>query len=185
MGCGISRDRSVTRDAGKNSTARLPILIFCLPGEARAVFGNVVMGEGAAQGTTPKETGLNIRFIDMPNQRNSRRNWSRDLIARKDFVSLFFIADVRDRPQMMLTARTYNWFLRSIDRGTSMKTVIIYSDKKQYEEFETLVVNLVEPVPLCELDPDTVSNLFAVLHEIERKNAGYRPTQGKRMNAYH
>jgi hypothetical protein len=86
MGCFSSKQgNSGTRDT-KGTVTRAPILLFYVPGTHRTEIVSKFLARG-----------LNIRFVDFPNQRLVRRNWVQELSSRWNYVTTFYISDIRDR----------------------------------------------------------------------------------------
>ena len=68
--------------AGKSNQPKTPVLLFSLPGAAKDYLQNVINADNEAN-----ENGkLNLRFIEIPNQRSIRRYWLKELSNPRDYA---------------------------------------------------------------------------------------------------
>jgi hypothetical protein len=112
---------------------------------------------------------VNIRFVEMANQRSARRYWVKDLASRKDYAAIFFLADCRDHPTLLLTARTLNWFMRTCQKTYEIKVIALYSARAQLDEFKGYVPDDADLQPFCETEPDTIVEYAKTLQAIEKR----------------
>jgi hypothetical protein len=169
MGCGHSQGGGTsgnTSDPRRIIQQKIPILLFCLPGSGRDAMLRIVNSDIMKQGD-----GVNVRFIDILNQRSVRRYWIKDLQARKDYAAIFYLADVRDHPTLLLTARTLNWFLRSCPKTFEIKLLVVYTEKKQLTEFTGYLPEGTEILALCETNDESIEEYMRLLQGIEKRFA--------------
>jgi hypothetical protein len=120
--------------------------------------------------------GLNIRFVDVPNQRSLRRNWVKELSSRRDYASSFYFTDIRDRSGLLLNIRTVYWLLRNALSKFEVHVVVVFNEEDQISEFRQ---NISSQTPYLPVRFDDQSSGDAVV-EIENKfsemkNAGAGP----------
>jgi hypothetical protein len=129
---------------------------------ARALSSDAVIEQNGGE-------PVNIRFVEMANQRSARRYWVKDLSSRKDYAAIFFLADCRDHPTLLLTARTLNWFLRTCQNIYEIKLIALYSAKTQLDEFRGYLPPDAELQPFCETEAETVVEYAKTLQAIEKR----------------
>ncbi|OHT10531.1 hypothetical protein TRFO_20117 [Tritrichomonas foetus] len=170
MGCGGSSTGGGTNTqgrtaAGKTNQPKTPILIFSLPGGSKDYLQRVLSSDNAAN-----ESGkLNLRFIDIPNQRNIRRYWLKELSNPRDYAVALYLADLRDHPTLLLTARTLNWFLRNTFKKYEVKIITIISKDSQLQEFKMYLPAAIELLPLNENDQETIGAVKEMIIFFEEK----------------
>lgn len=158
MGCGSSnasgngkaKDNQGRTVAGKTTQSKTPVLLFSLPGTAKNYLKNCLQSDVANDGR------LNLRYIDVPNIRNSRRYWLKELTTPRDVAISLYLADLRDHPQLLLTARTLNWFLRNTFKKHDIKIIAIISQSSQLDEFKSYLPAQIEILPLNENDKNSI-----------------------------
>lgn len=173
MGCGGSAVEGRTTGIEEKRRAlqpKTPILLFYLPGLAKDTLIKILpLGDKSASRGQDKEGSLNIRFIDAQNTRHARRFWIKELQNRTDCAAAFYLADLRDHCQLLLAARTGNWFLRGTQKVCEIKVVTIFDNEAQLEEFQSYIPKSIELIKLCEKEPETVSATVEVFREIEQR----------------
>jgi hypothetical protein len=120
---------------------------------------------------------VNVRFIDMMNHRAARKYWLKELAGRKDYAAIFYLADARDHPTLLLTARTLNWFLRATQKSYEVKLIALYEQESQLTEFRSYLPEECELLPLCESDSETILQFMRLLQAIEKKFGEQRRNQ--------
>jgi hypothetical protein len=109
---------------------------------------------------------LPIRFIEVANQRFCRRLWLKDLETRRDYGAIFYLADVRDHPMLLLTARTANWFLSVCGQDFEIQMIVLYTNQRQIDDFLRFVPNPPQTFFLCETEEETVAAYIQRLKDI-------------------
>ncbi|OHS97252.1 hypothetical protein TRFO_09501 [Tritrichomonas foetus] len=181
MGCGKSTPAGATTNKGDARRAaqkpKAPILLFYLPGPVKETFTQMLAKD--IYNPTDGSGTLNIRFVDAQNQRTIRRFWLKELQTRRDYATFLFLADLRDHPTLLLTARTLNWFLRMTYKNYDIPVVTIYSEQSQIDEIKMYLPQSVELTAISVKDPSTVTPLTTMLHETEVKFNDQRRTTTK------
>ena len=161
---------------------KAPILLFYLPGSARDAITRMISTYLISSETSAGTGKLSIRFIDVPNQRNLRKYWVREFTIRSDYATAIYLADIRDRPSLLLNARTINWFLKQVLRKYTIIVTVIAKDDAQVEDFRRYVSDSIELVIIKENQPETVDHFVELLsgavnkyNEIKRKNKTVSP----------
>lgn len=149
--------------AGKSNQPKTPVLIFTLPGTAKEYLTKCLQSDEGAEGK------LNLRFIDIPNQRNIRRYWLKELSNPRDYAVVLYLADLRDHPTLLLTARTLNWFLRNTFKKYDIRILSIISDQSQLDEFKSYLPAQVEMLPLNQNDKATIASVRDLLIQYDEK----------------
>lgn len=173
-GCVAKPSQRTVTETRRTMQPKTPVLLFYLPGPVREAVQRVVQVDPAA----PNASGaVNVRFIDAQNQRNARRYWLKELSGRRDYAAALYIADLRDHPTLLLTARTLNWFLRTIYKSYEVRIIGVYDKESQVNEFVSYLPPGTEIQPLCESEPETVEKFLGLLRSIEQKFIDSRRTQ--------
>jgi hypothetical protein len=170
MGCGASRSSGVgksVQDLRRTVQPKAPILLFCLPGPGRDAMFRTLQSDLMSPERNGGES-VNVRFIEVVNLRFNRPNWIKDLEVRKDYAGIFYLADVRDHPTLLLTARTMNWFLQGCSERFDVKVIVLYDDPKQLEEFQTFTPGATELFCLSETDQESIIAYMQLLRAIEK-----------------
>jgi hypothetical protein len=175
MGCAGSKREGEKTDPRRAVQAKAPILLFCLPGSARDIILKVIANESGL--SIPPADMPNVRFIDMLNQRTARKYWLKELAGRKDFAGILYLADARDHPSLVLSARSLNWFFRATQKNYDVKFVAIYQQEAQYTELRSYLSDDFELQGLCLTNRESVSEFLKVLQGIERKFGEQKKTQ--------
>lgn len=165
-GCISSDAQRTTTETRRPNQQKTPVLLFYLPGPIRDSLMRCVQSE------VP-----NLRFVDAQNHRKARRYWINELVGKRDYAAVFYVADLRDHPALLLNARTLNWFLRSALKTHEVRVVAMYNESSQLDEFKSYLPQGVEPLPVCEREPETVKKYVTLLQTIESKFADPRKTQ--------
>jgi hypothetical protein len=180
MGCGSSQGGggggTNAPDPRRIVQQKAPILLFSLPGSGRDAMLRTINSD-AMSATNSGGEPVNVRFIDIPNHRSSRRYWIKDLQARKDYAAIFFLADVREHPTLLFTARTLNWFLRSCPKTFEIKLIVVYTQDSQLQEFRDFLPEGTEMFGLSEKDPETVAAYMRLLQTTEKRFVEQRRNQ--------
>lgn len=172
MGCSGSGAaiKSTTTEQRKIPQAKAPILLFYLPGSVKEAVWSLLLPEVNAG-------NLNIRPMDVQNHRNARRYWVKELQGRKDYAAAIYLADCRDHPTMMMTARTVNWFIRQTSKNYDIKIVALYTKEESLTEFKSYVSREIEISGLSANDPESIASFVAYLQLIEQRFAEQKKTQ--------
>jgi hypothetical protein len=170
MGCNHSQGGTAAPDQRKAVQAKAPILLFCLPGSARDAMLRIINADHGSD-------SANVRFIDMLNHRAARKYWLKDLAGRKDYASILYLADARDHPTLLLTARTLNWFIRATQKSYELKLISLYDQDAQITELKAYLPDGTEVQGLCESNPASVSEFMRALQAVEKKFGEQRKTQ--------
>ena len=172
MGCSGSGAavKSTTQEQRKVVVAKAPILLFYLPGSVKEAVCSLILPELNAG-------NVNIRFMDSQNHRNARRYWVKELQGRKDYAAAMYLADCRDHPTMMVTARTVNWFIRQTHKNFDIKIMALYSDKAELDEFRGYVSKEIEICGISKTDPESISSFVSFLQLVEQRFAEQKKTQ--------
>lgn len=151
--------------AGKSNQPKTPVLLFSLPGAAKDYLQNVINADNEAN-----ENGkLNLRFIEIPNQRSIRRYWLKELSNPRDYAVAIYLADLRDHPTLLLTARTLNWFLRNTFKKYDLKIISIYSSQEQVDEFKSYLPPVIEIFVLNESVMSTITQVKDMILVFDEK----------------
>jgi hypothetical protein len=169
MGCIQSKGGGEKSDARRTVQAKAPILLFCLPGSARDALLKLISAE---IGDT-----VNVRFIDMLNQRSARRYWLKELAGRKDYAGILYLGDARDHPSLVLSARSLNWFFHATQNNFDVKFVVLYDEEAQFAELKSYPTDDVEILGLSKSNRESVAEFTAMLQGIEKKFSEQRKTQ--------
>lgn len=162
MGCCSSnlpvraKQSSVQRGLG----LRAPVLLFYLPGSSKETLLKQI-SEFAPNNLSNSHLNvspLNVRFIDVANQRSSRKNWPKEFATKTDVCLSLYLADIRSKPDMLINVKTLNWFLLQTFEKYRVYTVVISSNTEEVETFKSLLS--CEPVLLIinVNQPETVKN---------------------------
>jgi hypothetical protein len=179
MGCCSSQSGgggSSAPDTRRVAQQKTPILLFCLPGSGRDALLRTLNSDLMSPANNGGES-VNVRFIEIPNQRSSRRYWIKDLQARKDYGAIFYLADVRDHPTLLLTARTLNWFLRTCPKTFEIKLIVLHTTDAQVDELKSFLPDNADVMCLCEKNNDSVIAFMRLLQSIEKRFAELRRNQ--------
>lgn len=171
MGCSGSGAvvKSTTTEQRKIPQVKAPVLLFYLPGTVKEAMCSLIAPEA-------NSGNINIRFMDAQNHRNARRYWAKELQGRKDYAAAIMLADCRDHPTMMMTARTVNWFIRLTYKTHDVKIMALYSKKEALEEFRSYVSKEIEITGLSASDPESVQSYVSFLQLIEQRFAEQKKT---------
>ena len=175
MGNCVSNEtkRTVT-DTRRTVAQKTPVLLLYLPGPVRDAMLRCIQSDGTGSNAG---SAVNVRFVDAQNQRNARRYWLKEISGRRDYAAIFYLADLRDHPTLLLTVRTLNWFLRTAYKTYDIRIIGVYDDAKQLDEFASCLPEGIEIWPLCEKEPQTIERYVALLQAIEAKFSDQRRTQ--------
>ena len=159
MGCNWSTNNDSPQNNKSNFVQhpKAPILLFYLPGNVRDVLTKLVSQFMMGSETTQPAGRLNIRFIDIPNQRSNRRYWPKEFTNKPDHALSLYLADIRERSSLLLNVKSLNWFLKQMNSKGDIRIIAISSSDRQITEFKNLLSapNL-EILPLNESKPETV-----------------------------
>jgi hypothetical protein len=170
MGCGASRGSGVgksVQDLRHTVQQKAPILLFCLPGPGRDAMFRTLQSDVMSPERNCGES-VNVRFSEVVNLRFSRQNWIKDLDVRKDYAAIFYLADIRDHPTLLLTARTMNWFLRGCSERFDVKMIVLYDDPKQLDQFQSFTPGGTELFCLSETNRESIVADMQLLRTIEK-----------------
>ena len=188
MGCGWSHSSVAQRSPGSGSTqSKAPILMFCLPGNARSNLTKIVTASSNETDLTSIDKKLGVRFIDVPNHRSYRKHWPRELANKTDRAMVIYLADIRDEPSFLLNVKTLNWFVKASGSQSIITIVLICDDEKQMHEFiDTASFKEVEIIPIYEKKPESVERFSKTVQTnaqrfLENKNKN-GPTSPKTPN---
>lgn len=173
MGCNASNDAtkekggSTTSQAKRSQQPRAPILLFYLPSNVREVLTKLIASNLITSETATQADRLNIRFVDIPNQRSMRRYWPREFTNKMDYAAALYVADIRERGSLLLNERTLNWFLKFVPEKYNLIIVAICSNEVQRTEFQAgICAKNIEMLVLNEKNPETVVNFVEVVSSI-------------------
>jgi hypothetical protein len=168
MGCVNSKGGGEKVDPRRAAQVKAPILLFCLPGSARDALQKILSAEAESP---------NVRFIDMLNQRTARKFWLKDIAGRKDYAGILYLADARDHPTLVLSARSLNWFFRATQKNYDVKFVALYDEESQLTELLSYLVEDFELLGISRSNSESVAEFMKVLQGIEKKFGEQRKTQ--------
>lgn len=170
MGCIHSSSSENSRALSSHNQSRslqprAPILLFYLPSNVREVLTRIVASSLINSETTADAAGrLNIRFVDVPNQRSSRKYWPSKFSSKGEYAAALYIADIRDRGTLLLNVRTLNWLLKFVHDKYNFIIIVISANEVQLVEFKSILSRKdVELIALDEKNPDTVVNFVDVI----------------------
>lgn len=184
MGAGCSRDPSTTVQPQTKRAAqpKSPVLLFYLPSNIKDTLTRLISSHLITSETATQADRLNIRFIDVPNQRSARRLWPREFTT-KDYAASLYVADIRERATMLINARTLNWFLKHVLEKYNLTVVVICSNDMQLKEFQDLLSPKVDLLVLSETRPETVFTFVDVIsNAVSRYNERRRQTAENTRN---
>lgn len=166
MGCHWSKEGGDSKEVKPRSVQpKAPILLFYLPSNVRDTLTKLIASHLITSETATNADRLNVRFIDIPNQRSTRRFWQKELTNRTDYAIALYVADIRDRSQLLLNVRTLNWFLKLINTKSLFNIVVICSNDIQLAEFKRLIS--LDPleilIVLSESKPESVFTFVEVI----------------------
>ena len=169
MGCFHSTNTDNNRSLSSHSNSRplqprAPILLFYLPSNVREVLTRIIASSLTNSETTAQTGQLNIRFVDVPNQRSSRKYWPSKFSSKGEYAAALYVADIRDRGSLLLNARTLNWLLKFVHEKYNFIIIVISTNEVQLAEFKSIISRRdVELVVLDEKNPETVVNFVDVI----------------------
>ena len=180
MGCSGSKsvDSKQNNGGSRSSQPKAPIKLFYLPGNVKIQLTKLVsasvMSSEAATTTASAGFNLNARFIDVPNQRNVRKYWGKEITKSNEYAMSIYLADIREPATMLFNVKTLNWFIKQIGSKDSSTffVVIICSNAMQLSEFMArLSYKELEPIVIKDSDPETVLQFTElVTNEIMKYN---------------
>lgn len=173
-GCVAKPSQRAVTETRRALQPKTPVLLFYLPGPVREFVQRLVQVDPAVPGASGI---VNVRYIDAQNQRQARRYWLKELSGRRDYAAALYLADLRDHPTLLLTARTLNWFLRTIYKTYEVRIIGVYDNQTQLDEFIGYLPPGTEVQPLCEKDNDSVQKFIDLMRSIEQKFIDSRRTQ--------
>ncbi|EAY15550.1 hypothetical protein TVAG_495660 [Trichomonas vaginalis G3] len=169
MGCG----HSVSTEAKQSPTSRVPttkapIKLFYLPGNVKITLTKLVSAGVMSSEATTTSAGnfnLNARFIDIPNQRSVRKFWTKEITSKTvDCAMFIYLADIREKPTMLLNIKTLNWLLKQIDQKGQLYIVIICSNELELSEFKSHIsAPDLDLIVIKDSDPETVIQFTEVV----------------------
>ncbi|OHT06388.1 hypothetical protein TRFO_05586 [Tritrichomonas foetus] len=169
MGCGHSREENKAKSVAstnqpkRSQQPKAPVLLFYLPSNVRDLLTRLIASHLITSETATQADRLNIRFVDVPNQRSYRRFWPREFTNKQDYAAALYIADIRDRANLLMNARTLNWFLKLVLDKYNLIVVAICSNEVQLNEFQSMLCAQIEPLVLSETNPETVLNFVEII----------------------
>jgi len=166
MGCICSANGDTVPGSGASLVAqpKAPILLFYLPGNVKDVLTKFVSNYMMGSETTQNNSRLNIRFVDVPNQRSVRRQWQKEYTNKPDSALALYLADIRERSLMLLNVKTLNWFSKQIGSKGSFTVVVICSNDLEVSTFLSLLSPKdLEMVILNEGNPECVFKFVDIL----------------------
>ena len=171
MGCGHSQDEKAKTTAAPSQQKRIqqpkaPILLFYLPSNVRDHLTRLIASHLITSETATQADRLNVRFIDVPNQRSHRRHWAREFTNKQDYAAALYIADIRDRASMLMNVRTLNWFLKLVLEKYNLIVVVICSNDVQLNDFKSMLCPTVDLLVLNDTNPETVINFVEVITSV-------------------
>lgn len=162
MGCGHSTASEAKQSpTNRAPVTKAPIKLFFLPGNVKLTLTKLVsagvMGSEATT-TSAGNFNLNARFIDIPNQRSLRKYWGKEITNKTNECAMhIYLADIRERPTMLLNIKTLNWFLKQIGSKGSLYVVLICNNELQVSEFRSHIsATELELIIIKDSDPETV-----------------------------
>lgn len=168
MGCihsaNTESNKSLSQNSSRSLQPRAPILLFYLPSNVREVLTRIVASSLINSETTAQAGQLNIRFVDVPNQRSSRKYWPSKFSSKGEYAAALYIADIRDRGALLLNGRTLNWLLKFVHENYNFIVIVIAANEVQLVEFKSILSRKdVELIFLDEKNPETVVNFVDVI----------------------
>ena len=175
MGCATSKSVPIAQQQKRLPQQKVPILLFYMPSNVRDVLTRLVASHLISSETATQADRLNIRFIDIPNQRTVRKYWHREL-QNNDYAAALYVADIRERGDMLMNVRTLNWFLRHVSGRYNFLVVVICSNEMQVVDFKGLLGQEAEILVLSETNSESVYTFVeaisnAVQHYNDKKQA--------------
>lgn len=163
MGCGSSStSETKTTTANRSPVAKAPIKLFYLPGNVKLTLTKLVsagvMGSEATT-TSAGNFNLNARFIDIPNQRSVRKFWAKEITNKTtDCAMCMYLADIRQRPTLLLNIKTVNWFLKQTGLKGQLFIVLICNNELQVSEFKSHISSTdLDYIVIKDQDPESVN----------------------------
>ncbi|EAX91762.1 hypothetical protein TVAG_317510 [Trichomonas vaginalis G3] len=162
MGCSSSTSSEPKQVANARiSTAKAPIKLFYLPGNVKLTLTKLVsqgvMGSEASA-TASSSINLNARFIDVPNARAVRKGWGKELTSKSAECAMsIFLADIRERPMMLLNIKTLNWLAKQVTQKGQLYVVLICSNELEVSEFKSHIsATDIDTIVIKDGDPESV-----------------------------
>ena len=167
MGCGGSSNQAKEATKSKKTTnqPKVPVRLFYLPGPAKDAFLKCISSKLTSNDA---EDNLNVRFIDARIQRDGRRRWIQEFQETQNAACSLILADIRDHPTLLLTARCCNWIVKINTKTNTFRLLILYNSKDQLEEFQSLIPSIPEILPMNCNNPESLEELTAYIKSIER-----------------
>lgn len=169
MGCGHSTSSEAKQSpTSRAPTTKAPIKLFYLPGNVKITLTKLVsagvMGSEATT-TTTSNFNLNARFIDIPNHRSVRKFWAKEITNKTaECAMCIYLADIREKPSMLLNIKTVNWFLKQIGQKGQLYLVIICNNEIQLSEFKSHVsAPDLDLIVIKDSDPETAIQFTEVV----------------------
>lgn len=162
MGCASSQAAPTAEQQKRIHQPKAPILLFYMPSNVRDVLTRLVASHLITSETATQADRLNVRFIDVPNQRTVRRNWPREL-QHSECAAALYVADVRERGDMLMNVRTLNWFLKYVTQKHNFAVLVICSNEMQVVDFRGLLGHEADLLVLSEANPESVFGFVDVI----------------------
>lgn len=177
MGCGSSSTSEVKQSpTNRSPVAKAPIKLFYLPGNVKITLTKLVSAGVMGSEATTTSAGnfhLNARFIDIPNQRSVRKYWAKEITNKTSECAMsIYLADIREKPSMLLNIKTINWFLKQIGSKGQLYIVLICNNELQVSELKSHVsATDLDLIVIKDQDPETAIQFTeAVTGEIIKYN---------------
>ena len=165
MGCQVSSSQGGGQNNSKKSMMpRTPILLLSLPGDVKRYVQRLLGFENGIYVGTEK---LSVRFVDIDNSINTRKNWYKELSSRRDFASIMYFADLRDHPMLLLNIRTVNWIIRTSLKKFKIHVIALYDSDEQIREFREYLDSSIDFLTISEKNQDSIDGMIRLLTDRE------------------
>ncbi|EAX95322.1 hypothetical protein TVAG_032250 [Trichomonas vaginalis G3] len=177
MGCSSSKSSEPKQSSNTRFTStKAPIKLFYLPGNVKFTLTKLV--SQGTNGNDPNATSsssinVNARFIDIPNSRALRKLWGKEVTNKSsDCAMSIFLADIRERPMMLLNIKTLNWFAKQLTQKGQLVSVLICNNELEVSEFKSHISSTdIDSIIIKKSDPESIIQFTEIISaEITKYN---------------